>query len=60
LVPCVRVGGFYFLAIAAAGTANNLNLSCYVLLGILCLLAAPRAFSAGRMGWSRNSLPRYA
>lgn len=58
MVPCVRVGGFCFLAIAATGTANNLNLSCYVLLGILCLLAAPR--NAGRMGWSRNSLPRYA
>ncbi len=53
-------GGFYSLAIAVTGTANNLNLSYYVLLGILCLLAAPRAFGAGRMGWSRNSLPRYA
>jgi hypothetical protein len=53
-------GGFYSLAIAVTGTANNLNLSYYILLGILCLLAAPRAFSAGRMGWSRNSLPRYA
>ena len=53
-------GGFYCLAIAVTGTANNLNLSYYVLLGILCLLAAPRAFGAGRMGWSRNSLPRYA
>ena len=53
-------GGFYSLAIAVTGTANNLNLSYYVLLGILCLLAAPRAFSAGRMGWSRNSMPRYA
>jgi hypothetical protein len=53
-------GGFYSLAIALTGTANNLNLSYYILLGILCLLAAPRAFSAGRMGWSRNSMPRYA
>jgi hypothetical protein len=53
-------GGFYCLAIAVTSTANNLNLSYYVLLGILCLLAAPRAFSAGRMGWSRNSMPRYA
>ncbi len=53
-------GGLYSLAIAMTGTANNLNLSYYVLLGILCLLAAPRAFSAGRMGWSRNSMPRYA
>jgi hypothetical protein len=55
--PC---RGSYFLAVAATGTANNLNLSCYVLLGILCLLAAPRAFSADRMGWSRNSLSRHA
>ena len=53
-------GGFYCLAIAVTSTANNLNLSYYVLLGILCLLAAPRAFSAGRMGWSRDSMPRYA
>ena len=53
-------GGFYSLAIAMTGTANNLNLSYYILLGILCLLAAPRAFSAGRMGWSRDSMPRYA
>ncbi len=53
-------GGFYSLAIAVTSTANNLNLSYYILLGILCLLAAPRAFSAGRMGWSRNNLPRYA
>ncbi len=49
----------YNLATAVTGTTTNLNLSYYILLGILCLLAAPRAFSAGRMGWSRNRLPRY-
>ena len=53
-------GSIYNLATAVTGTTTNLNLSYYILLGVLCLLAAPRAFSAGRMGWSRNSLPRYA
>jgi hypothetical protein len=54
------IGSAYNLAAAVTGTTDNLNLSYYILLGVLCLLAAPRAFSAGRMGWSRNSLPRYA
>ena len=53
-------GSVYNLAAAVTGTTTNLNLSYYVLLGVLCILAAPRAFSAGRMGWSRNSMPRYA
>ena len=53
-------GSFYNLATAVTGTTTNLNLSYYILLGVLCLLAAPRAFSAARMGWSRNDLPRYA
>ena len=48
------------LAAAVTGTTTNLNLSYYILLAVLCVLAAPRAFSAGRMGWSRNSMPRYA
>lgn len=61
LVSFLAVGGsLYNLAAAVTGTTTNLNLSYYVLLGVLCLLAAPRAFSAGRMGWSRNSMPRYA
>jgi hypothetical protein len=60
LVAVLAAGGsLYSLATATTGTATNLNLSYYILLGVLCLLAAPRAFSAGRMGWSRNSLPRY-
>ncbi len=50
-------GSLYNLA-AALGTATNLDLSYYVFLGILCLIAAPRAFSAGRMGWSRTFEPR--
>jgi len=53
-------GSLYSLATAVTGTTTNLNLSYYILLGVLCLLAAPRAFSAGRMGWSRNSMLRYA
>jgi hypothetical protein len=53
-------GSLYNLAAAVTGTTTNLNLSYYILLGVLCVLSAPRAFSAGRMGWSRNSLPRYA
>ena len=53
-------GSFYNLAAAVTGTTTNLNLLYYILLGVLCILAAPRAFSAGRMGWSRNSMPRYA
>ena len=50
----------YNLATAMTGTATNLNLSYYILLGVLTLLAMPRAFSAGRMGWSRESMPRHA
>jgi hypothetical protein len=53
-------GSLYSLATAVTGTTTNLNLSYYILLGVLCLLSAPRAFSAGRMGWSRISPPRYA
>ena len=61
LVSFLAVGGsVYNLAAAVTGTTTNLNLSFYILLGGLCILAAPRALSAGRMGWSRNSLPRYA
>jgi hypothetical protein len=61
LVAFLAVGGsVYNLATAMTGTTTNLNLSYYILLAVLCLLAAPRAFSAGRMGWSRNSMPRYA
>jgi hypothetical protein len=61
LVAFLAAGGsLYNLAAAVTGTTTNLNLSYYILLGVLCLLAAPRAFSAGRMGWSRDSLPRYA
>jgi hypothetical protein len=40
-------------------TTGNLNLSYYILLGVLALLTAPRAFSAGRMGWSRPGMVRY-
>jgi hypothetical protein len=53
-------GSLYNLAAAVTGTTTNLNLSYYILLGVLCLLVAPRSFSAGRMGWSRITPPRYA
>mgnify|MGYP006966066456 CR=1 FL=1 len=53
-------GSAYNLATATFGTAGNLNLSYYILLGVLALLTAPRAFSAGRMGWSRHGIPFYS
>lgn len=49
----------YFLASAVIGVTTNLHIVYYVLLAILTLLAVPRAFSAGKMGWSRSMLPRY-
>ena len=49
----------YELAAAMTGAATNLNLTYYVLLGVLCLISIPRAFSAGKMGWSRGPTPRY-
>ena len=41
------------------GAATNLNLTYYILLGVLCIISIPRAFSAGKMGWSRGPTPRY-
>jgi hypothetical protein len=52
-------GSIYNLAAATWGTATNLVITYYVLLAVVCLIAAPRAFSAGRMGWSRSYQPRY-
>ena len=49
----------YELASAMTGVTTNLNLTYFILLAILCLIAIPRAFSAGKMGWSRGSVPRY-
>ena len=49
----------YFLASAMTGATTNLNLSYYILLAVLALISIPRAFSAGKMGWSRNAAPRY-
>ena len=48
----------YFLASAITGATTNLNLTYYILLAVLALISIPRAFSAGKMGWSRNA-PRY-
>jgi hypothetical protein len=49
----------YELASAMTGVTTNLNLTYFILLAILCLIGIPRAFSAGKMGWSRGSVPRY-
>ena len=49
----------FYLAAALTGTATNLNLSYYILLAVLTLIAIPRAFSAGKMGWSRGNAPHY-
>jgi hypothetical protein len=49
----------FYLAAALTGTATNLNLSYYILLAVLTLICIPRAFSAGKMGWSRGNAPRY-
>ncbi len=49
----------YFLAAAVTGATTNLNLTYYILLAVLALISVPRAFSAGKMGWSRNQ-PRYS
>ena len=49
----------YFLAAAVTGATTNLNLTYYILLAVLALVAIPRAFSSGKMGWSRNASPRY-
>jgi hypothetical protein len=60
LVSALAAAGcIYNLATAMISTTGNLNLSYYILLGALALLTAPRAFSAGRMGWSRHGMPRY-
>lgn len=53
-------GSVYYVATAMLGTAGNLNLSAYILLGVLALLTVPRAFSAGRTGWSRKGMPYYS
>jgi hypothetical protein len=59
LAVLAGAGSLYNLAAATWGTSTNLDITYYVLLGIVCLIAAPRAFSAGRMGWSRTFQPRF-
>ena len=49
----------YFLVAATIGVTMNLNLSYFILLSVLTLIAIPRAFSAGKMGWSRSASMRY-
>lgn len=53
-------GSAYNLVSATFGTAGNLNITYYILLALLALLTAPRAFSAGRTGWSRHGMPSYS
>jgi H+/Cl- antiporter ClcA len=45
------------VAVAMTGTVTNLTLSYSLLLALLAVLALPRAFSRGRMGWSRQAFP---
>jgi hypothetical protein len=53
-------GSAFSLATALTGTTTNLDLTYYILLGVLFLVALPRAFSGGKTGWSRNGVSRYA
>jgi hypothetical protein len=48
-VSCV-----YSLLAMQAGTVTNLTLLYYILLGCLALVAIPRAFAPGKLGWSRD------
>jgi hypothetical protein len=57
-VLCVAASA-YFLASALTGATTNLNLTYYILLAVLGIISIPRAFSAGKMGWSRSAAPRY-
>ena len=59
LAVLAGAGSAYYLAGAMTGTATNLDLSFYILLAVLALVAIPRAFSVGKMGWSRSMAPRY-
>ncbi len=52
-------GSGFYLATAVTGTTTNLNVTYHVMLSILALLALPRAFSRGRMGWSHSPESRY-
>jgi hypothetical protein len=57
LAVLCAAGSAYNLAVALTGTVTNLNLSAYLLLAVLAILAVPRAFSSGKMGWSRSATP---
>ena len=59
LALLAAAGSAYYLAAAMTGTASNLNLSSHILLAVLALVAIPRAFSRGKMGWSRSFSPHY-
>ena len=59
LALLAAAGSAYYLAAAMTGTTTNLDLTFYILLAVLALIAIPRAFSNGKMGWSRSFSPRY-
>ncbi len=44
----------YSLVAMQQATVTNVTLLYYILLGCLALVAIPRAFSPGKLGWSRN------
>ena len=60
LAVLALAGSAFSLATALTGTTTNLDLTYYILLGVLFLVALPRSFSGGKTGWSRNSVSRYA
>jgi hypothetical protein len=59
LATLATAASVFNLAMALTSTTTNLNLTYYISLAVLALIAIPRAFSAGKMGWSRSFAPRY-
>lgn len=49
----------FYLATTLTDTTTNLNLTAYILLAVLTLVAIPRAFTTGKMGWSRSDGLRF-
>jgi len=59
LALLAAAASIFNLATALTGVTTNLNLTYYILLAVLALIAVPRAFSAGKTGWSRANVPHY-
>jgi hypothetical protein len=56
LVAVVAGASCVYLLVAMRETAvTNVTLLYYILLGCLTLIAIPRAFAPGKLGWSRSS-----